>query len=80
TLLIEVCPQEAANRAAARDAGTHDRIGGRKPAYHARVAEAFERIANAESERFTRIDGNGAVEEIHDSILSALSPLLEPQS
>lgn len=77
TLLIEVSPHEAAKRLKHRDAGVADRIGGRSDDYHARVAEAFVRLADAEKQRFARIDGNGMTEATHALILAALEPLLE---
>lgn len=77
TLLIEVTPDEAARRLAHRDAGVADRIGGRDAAYHARVAQAFVRFAEADPVRFVRIDGNGPAEATHAQIMAALAPLLE---
>lgn len=77
TLLIEVTPQEAAERLKHRDAGVTDRIGGRSDEYHARVANAFVQFADAEPQRFARIDGNGRTEVTHALILAALEPLLE---
>lgn len=77
TLLIEVAPEEAARRTIARDADQTDRIGGRDAAYHARVAAAFARYAEAEPNRFVRIDGNGGPEETHARIMKALTPMLD---
>lgn len=76
TLLIEVSPGNVAARLARRDAAGTDRIGGRAPAYHMRVAEAFAAFAEAEPERFARIDGNATPEETHGRVLAALAPLL----
>ena len=76
TLLIEVAPEEAARRLAARDGDEADRIGGREAAYHARVGAAFARLADEEPTRFARISGNGLLEETHRAILAALEPLL----
>ncbi len=76
TVLIEVSPRISAQRLAARDIDGADRIGGREPAYHARVAEAFEKIARAEPQRFVRIDGNGTAQETHTRVMEALAPLL----
>src|SRR5262249_17810124 len=45
TLLLALDAGEAAARAAARDRGDADRIGGRGDAYHARVAATFEALA-----------------------------------
>lgn len=72
TLLIEVAPEEAARRIARRDLGEADRIGGRDASYHARVAGAFARFAEADPARFARIDGNAATEQTHARIMAAL--------
>jgi dTMP kinase len=76
TLLIEVPPQVAQQRLAARDAGAADRIGGRDAGYHARVAAAFAAFAAAEPERFARIDAGGTREAAHAAVMAALAPLL----
>ena len=76
TLLIEVSGETAATRAQARDGDAADRIGGRDAAYHAKVAAAFARFADADPARFARIDGNGGAEIVHETVLSALNPLL----
>ncbi|MCC6924347.1 dTMP kinase [Novosphingobium sp.] len=72
TLLVEVRPGVAEARASARDQGSSDRIGGRDAAYHARVAAAFARIAEAEPGRFARIDGNNNSERVFGDVLGAL--------
>lgn len=76
TVLIEVDPEIAATRLALRDTDGADRIGGRPADFHARVAAAFERFANAEPGRFARIDGNGAPEAAHAAILAVLDSRL----
>ena len=76
TLLIEVSAQTAAARAQARDGDAADRIGGRDAVYHAKVAAAFAQFADAEPARFARIDGNGGADTVHQTVLSALNPLL----
>ena len=76
TLLIEVSSETANARAQARDGDAADRIGGRDAAYHAKVAAAFAQFADAEPARFARIDGNGGAETVHQTVLSALNPLL----
>ena len=75
TLLIEVSAETAAARAQARDGDAADRIGGRDAAYHAKVAAAFARVAEAEPDRFARIDGNGTSAAVHQAVLIALNPL-----
>jgi len=52
------------------------RIGGREAAYHARVAQAFSRLAEAEPRRFARIDASGARETAHASIWTAVVRLI----
>lgn len=76
TLLIEIAAEEAAARLAKRDRGEADRIGGRDAAYHAKVAAAFSRLANAEPKRFACIDGNGNPDQTHARVLAAIAPLL----
>lgn len=72
TLLIEVSPDVARQRAAARDVDGADRIGGRDEAFHAKVAAAFSRFADAEQARFARIDGNSDAETVHRAVMAAL--------
>ena len=48
-------------------------IGGRDTAYHARVAEAFARFAEAEPHRFARIDSSGSREDTHAAVMAAES-------
>ncbi len=76
TLLIEVSPEIVTQRLAARDGDQADRIGGRDASYHAAVAAAFRRFAEAEPARFARIDGNGTAEAVHAAVLARLEPLL----
>lgn len=76
TILVEVAPEVAASRLAARDVDGSDRIGGRSTAYHARVAAAFARFAQEAPARFARIDGNGSAQATHALIQAALEPLL----
>lgn len=77
TLLIEVSPEVARQRTAARDVDGADRIGGRDDAYHAKVAAAFARFAEAEPARFARIDGNGDAEAVHLAVMAALDGMLD---
>jgi dTMP kinase len=75
TLLLQLPAEAAANRARTRDGGAGDRIGARDAAYHAAVADGFERIAAAEPERVRRVDASGAPEEVTDRLLAALEDL-----
>jgi dTMP kinase len=76
TLLIEVAPEIVTQRLAARDGDQADRIGGRDASYHAAVGAAFRRFAEAEPDRFARIDGNGSAEVVHAAVMAALRPVL----
>ena len=77
TVLIEVAPEEAAARLARRDGDASDAIGGRNAGYHAEVAAAFARIAEAEPGRFARIASAATAEETHAQVMALLAPLLE---
>lgn len=72
TVLVEVSPAVAQARTAARDGDAADRIGGRSAAYHARVAAAFSALADAEPERFARIDGDGNADDVAALVARAL--------
>ncbi|RKF23400.1 dTMP kinase [Altericroceibacterium spongiae] len=76
TLLIEVSPEESAQRLEKRDKGQSDRIGGRAAEYHSRVHAAFNVLASAEPKRFHRIDGMGEPQDIHQQIMVALSSVM----
>lgn len=75
TVLLTLDPAEAAARVARRDAGALDRIGGRAADYHARVASAFRRFAEAEPDRFAVIAADGAPDEVHARVLAAVDGL-----
>ncbi|HEY0958839.1 MAG TPA: dTMP kinase [Novosphingobium sp.] len=77
TLLIEVPPEVAAERLAMRDQEGGDRIGGRDASYHARVAATFVQLAEAEPNRFRRVDSSGSRETTHLAIMDLLAPLLD---
>lgn len=72
TLLLTLSPGEAAARLALRDRGNTDRIGGRAADYHARVATAFDRLAQAEPARFATVEAAGSPEDVHARIIAAL--------
>ena len=72
TLLVEVSPTVAASRLAQRDGNRPDRIGARAADYHKAVGAAFRRIADAEPERFARIDGDGDPATVHRAVLAAV--------
>lgn len=75
TILLEVPPEVTAERLSRRDGCESDAIGGRDAAFHARVAQAFGRLAQAEPDRFVRIAGNREREQTHAAILAAVETL-----
>jgi len=76
TLLLALPAAEAAARAARRDRGGSDRIGGRDPGYHDGVAAAFEALAIEEPGRFRRVDALGSPEEVTRRLVAALEDML----
>ncbi|MEY4238721.1 MAG: dTMP kinase [Pseudomonadota bacterium] len=52
------------------------RIGGRDASYHAAVAAAFRRFADAEPARFARIGGDGSPDQVHAVVMDVLEPIL----
>lgn len=76
TLVLTLPEGEAASRAATRDGGAGDRIGGRNAAFHARVAEAFSGYARQEAERFRLIEASGEPAAVTHRLLAAIADLL----
>jgi dTMP kinase len=76
TLLLELPPQAAGERLSVRDADGSDRIGGRGGGFHDRVAAAFAALAEAEPDRFRRIEAGGTAEEVTARLLAAVEDLL----
>ena len=76
TLLLELPAAAAEARLRVRDAGGADRIGARDTAFHAGVARAFGALAQAEPERFRRIDASGRAEAVTRRALAAVEDLL----
>lgn len=76
TLLFDVSDVNVAERLMSRDRGKSDAIGGRNPAFHARVREGFRNLADGDDSVII-IDGNGAPELVHRSVMAALKPFLE---
>ena len=75
TILLSASSDAVADRLRARDGENSDRIGGRDPKFHARVADRFAAIAEAEPERVAIVDAMGAPEEVHARIMAALESL-----
>ena len=76
TLLLELPAEAVATRLSVRDADGSDRIGARGCDFHRRVAEAFAALAEAEPERFRRIDAGGPAQAVTARLLAAVEDLL----
>lgn len=76
TMLLELDPDEAARRAAARDSDGADRIGAKGAEYHAMVRDRFRELAAKEPERFVLIDAGGSATDVHERILAVVEPLM----
>jgi dTMP kinase len=75
TLLFELSGAAAAERLGGRGEGV-DRIEARGADFHGEVAAAFRALAEAEPERFRRIEAGGSAEEVTRQALTALEDLL----
>ena len=73
TIWLDIDPETGKARA------THgkdpDRLEQESTAFHARVREGYASIAEAEPERFKRVDATGTVDEIRDEIYRFLEEL-----
>jgi dTMP kinase len=59
------------------DAGKpKDRMEQESLAFHRKVAEAYEKLADAEPNRFVRLDATGSREKIHFQVRDRLKPLI----
>lgn len=76
TLLLQLPAKEAEVRAAARDAGAPDRFGARDKLFHRKVAEAFERYAAQQPDRFRIVDASGSAGAVTGRLMEALADLL----
>ena len=76
TLLLSLPEGAGEERALVRDRGVADRFGARGPEFHAEVAAAFQRIADAEAGRVRRVDATGTPEAVTTRLMNALADLL----
>lgn len=75
TLVLILDADEAARRAAERDANRPDRIGGRASDYHGRVDATFRVIAAKESARVRLVDASGDAETVTARLLAQVRDL-----
>ena len=76
TFVLELPPEEGARRAAGRDGAGADRFALRDAGFHADVAAAFARFAQAEPARFRRVDATRPPETVTAALLGDLADLL----
>ncbi|MEL7348795.1 MAG: dTMP kinase, partial [Pseudomonadota bacterium] len=78
TLILDLAPQAALARTAARDHGAEDRFERKGPAFQATLAKAFRAIAAEAPARCRLIDADGTAEAVAARIDTALAPWLVP--
>ncbi|MEO9600919.1 dTMP kinase [Parasphingorhabdus sp.] len=76
TFILDLPEAVASKRAAARDRGTSDRIGGRDSDYHQAVMANFRQFANDEPERVHLIDASDVAERITENLVTKLGDLM----
>src|SRR5207247_2134036 len=74
-VLLHLEPEVGMSRAA----GDPDRIESEDVAFHAKVADAYLRIAEEHPERFLVVDASKTTDEVHKEIREGLLRLLRPQ-
>ena len=76
TILLRVDPEEAANRGQQRLADGladgSDRFEAEGPGFQRTIAEAYDRIAAENPERFEIVDATGTVDEVHDAVMEVV--------
>ena len=79
TLIFDLPVDESQRRAARRSRKGHqkDRLDAEDAAFHARVRDAYLRIAAAEPERVRVIDAAGSVQETQSQVMRTVMPYLE---
>lgn len=75
TFILDLPEAVASRRAAARDRGGSDRIGGRDSDYHRAVMAKFRRFAADEPERIRLVDASQTVEAVTAKLLQGLEDL-----
>ena len=83
TLLFDVSIDESTSRTTRRSSSKNpgarsarDRLDIETAEFHARVRDAYLRLANAEPERFKVIDTSGPVEQTHHRVKQVIVPFL----
>ena len=79
TLIFDLAVDESRRRAMrrARKGTAHDRLDLEDVAFHARVREAYLRIAAADPGRVRVIDANGSVQDTQAAVMRLVMPFIE---
>ena len=75
TILLDV-PADVAKQRQDSDERAYDRLEAEAEDFHQRVRESYQRLADAEPERFVVLDGTDSIEEIHHQITQKVTTLL----
>jgi dTMP kinase len=76
TFLLSV-PVESGLERLARAGKKPDRVENESVEFHKKVAAAYDRLAEAEPQRFARLDATGSRDHIHQAVIDRLKPLLD---
>jgi dTMP kinase len=76
TFLLSV-PVESGLERLAKAGKKPDRVESESIDFHNRVAAAYERLAQAEPERFAKLDATASRDHIHQQVMNRLQPLLD---
>jgi dTMP kinase len=77
TYLVEVDPETALRRRSAEGLPAPDRMELAPDAFYARVADAYDRLAQRHPERFLRLDGTRPIADVHARIRTDVDRLLQ---
>ena len=76
TLILQLEPEDAAQRAISRDGGAHDRFAVQSLEYHLKVAAKFLDIAAKTPERFRLVSASGSTDDVTQRLLAEIADLL----
>lgn len=80
TYLVALDPETARARRTERTAAgdpSEDRMEATQGGFYARVAEAYDRLAQQHPERFVRLDGTRAIEVLHEAVWADVAARLD---
>jgi dTMP kinase len=76
TFLLSV-PVESGLERLAKAGKKPDRVERESIDFHERVAAAYDRLAQAEPQRFARLDATASRDHVHQQVMNRLQPLLD---